>query len=179
MHSLNLLAHMSPRALLLLLPLVWAQEAAAPREALRLASGSPAFLVLLLLNCAAAALVNVSNFLVTRATSALTLQVLGKAKSIIAVGASLLLFQNPVSILGMAGYGICLLGVFAYSRCDTLSFSVLLARSPCRRRSSKSIKKDAVEPAAAAESRHGADGAADAEVGLLGEGAGDDTKRAD
>jgi hypothetical protein len=115
-HSLNLLAHMSPRALLLLLPLVALQEPGAGALALALARQTPAFGFVLALNCAAAAGVNMSNFLVTRATSALTLQVLGKAKSIIAVGASLAIFQNPVSPLGMGGYGICLLGVVAYSR---------------------------------------------------------------
>ncbi len=73
------------------------------------------------MNCLAAAGVNLSNFLVTRETSALTLQVLGKAKSVIAVAASLLLFRNPVSALGMAGYGVCLLGVAAYGRAKKAS----------------------------------------------------------
>ena len=116
LHSLNLLKHMAPRCLLFLLPLCWAQEPGALAAARELALRRPAFLWVLLLNCCAAAGVNVTNFLVTRATSALTLQVLGKAKSILAVGASLLLFQNPVSPLGMLGYGICMCGVLAYSK---------------------------------------------------------------
>jgi hypothetical protein len=150
MHSLNLLSHMAPMALLMLLPLVlllgapcarvvlrcmhaldmlWladicvavcafgvAPEREAPAAALALARSQPAFLPLLALNCAAASAVNLANFLVTRATSALTLQVLGKAKSVIAVAASLLIFRNKVSVLGLTGYGICLAGVAAYGK---------------------------------------------------------------
>jgi hypothetical protein len=91
-------------------------ERDAPAQALALASSQRAFLPLLLLNCSVASAVNLANFLVTRATSALTLQVLGKAKSVLAVAVSLLLFRNPVSAPGLAGYGICLLGVVAYGR---------------------------------------------------------------
>ncbi len=92
-----------------------AAERDAPAAALALARESPRFGALLALNCAAAAGVNLANFLVTRATSALTLQVLGKAKSVLAVGISLALFRNRVSALGMAGYGVTLAGVVAYS----------------------------------------------------------------
>ncbi len=93
-----------------------APERDAPAAALALARSHRAFLPLLALNCAAASAVNLANFLVTRATSALTLQVLGKAKSVIAVAASLLIFRNKVSVLGLAGYGICLAGVAAYGK---------------------------------------------------------------
>ncbi len=91
-------------------------ERDAPAAALALAATRPAFAPLLALNCAAASGVNLANFLVTRATSALTLQVLGKAKSVLAVGVSLLIFRNPVSALGLGGYAICLAGVAAYGR---------------------------------------------------------------
>jgi hypothetical protein len=91
-------------------------ERDAPAAALALARSQRAFLPLLLLNCGAASAVNLANFLVTRATSALTLQVLGKAKSVLAVAASLLIFRNEVSVLGLAGYGICLAGVAAYGK---------------------------------------------------------------
>ncbi len=91
-------------------------ERDAPAAALALAAARPAFVPLLALNCAAASGVNLANFLVTRATSALTLQVLGKAKSVLAVGVSLLIFRNPVSALGLGGYAICLAGVAAYGR---------------------------------------------------------------
>ena len=116
MHSLNLLAHMSPYAVAMLLPVVLLLEPGAVASAVRLATADRAFAVLLVLNCGVAACVNLSNFLVTQATSALTLQVLGKAKSVIAVAISLLLFRNPVTLPGMTGYAITLAGVAAYSQ---------------------------------------------------------------
>ena len=116
MHSLNLLSHMAPMALLMLLPLVLLLERDAATAAADAIASQPGFAAALALNCCAAAGVNLANFLVTRATSALTLQVLGKAKSVVAVAVSLALFRNPVSALGLAGYGLCLAGVAAYGR---------------------------------------------------------------
>lgn len=116
LHSLNLLALMAPLALCVLLPLAALTEPGAPAAALHLVHTAPGFKSLLLLNCACAAGVNLANFAVTRATSALTLQVLGKAKSVLAVLLSLALFRNPVSVGGQAGYGLTLAGVALYGR---------------------------------------------------------------
>ncbi|KAE8689606.1 putative sugar phosphate/phosphate translocator [Hibiscus syriacus] len=58
----------------------------------------------LLFNSALAYFVNLTNFLVTKHTSALTLQVLGNAKGAVAVVVSILIFRNPVSVTGMLGY---------------------------------------------------------------------------
>jgi hypothetical protein len=57
-----------------------------------------------------------TNFLVTRHTSALTLQVLGNAKGVVAVALSVALFKNPVNILTVLGYAITVAGVALYSR---------------------------------------------------------------
>ncbi len=73
------------------------------------------FLMLLILNAFLAYFVNLTNFLVTRHTSALTLQVLGNAKGVIAAGVSVLLFKNQLTSLGVLGYGVTVSGVFAYS----------------------------------------------------------------
>ncbi|CAM8949945.1 unnamed protein product [Rhodiola kirilowii] len=59
--------------------------------------------------------VNLTNFLVTRHTSPLTLQVLGNAKGAVAVVISILIFRNPVSITGMMGYSLTVMGVVLYS----------------------------------------------------------------
>ena len=75
MHSLNLLSHMAPMALLMLLPLVFVLERDALSAAAAAVASLPGFGAVLALNCCAAAGVNLANFLVTRATSALTLQV--------------------------------------------------------------------------------------------------------
>ncbi|KAM2625293.1 hypothetical protein TB1_032173 [Malus domestica] len=58
--------------------------------------------------------VNLTNFLVTKHTSALTLQVLGNAKGAVAVVVSILVFKN-VSSKGMVGYELTVLGVLLYS----------------------------------------------------------------
>lgn len=75
----------------------------------------PGFFWSLLINSCIAYLVNLTNFLVTKYTSALTLQVLGNMKGVIAAGISIALFKNPVTAKGMLGYLITVCGVVAYS----------------------------------------------------------------
>ncbi len=43
-------------------------------------------------------------------------QVLGNGKGVVAVIISVLWFQNPVSLYGLAGYGVTVSGVIAYSQ---------------------------------------------------------------
>ncbi|MED6193084.1 hypothetical protein PIB30_015737 [Stylosanthes scabra] len=78
----------------------------------------------LLFNSALAYFVNLTNFLVTKHTSALTLQVLGNAKGAVAVVVSILIFRNPVSVTGMMGYSLTVLGVVLYSEAKKRSKSV-------------------------------------------------------
>lgn len=59
---------------------------------------------------------NLTNFLVTRYTSALTLQVLGNAKGVVAVVISVLCFRNPVTTYSVLGYAITVGGVVLYSQ---------------------------------------------------------------
>ncbi|KAF5178748.1 Sugar phosphate transporter domain containing protein [Thalictrum thalictroides] len=74
------------------------------------------FIVFLLLgNSTVAYLVNLTNFLVTKHTSALTLQVLGNAKAAVAAVVSVLIFRNPVTVMGMTGFGVTIMGVVLYS----------------------------------------------------------------
>lgn len=42
-------------------------------------------------------------------------QVLGNAKGAVAVVVSILIFRNPVSVTGMAGYTLTVIGVILYS----------------------------------------------------------------
>jgi hypothetical protein len=71
-------------------------------------------LLLLFVNSTMAYFVNLTNFLVTKHTSALSLQVLGNGKGAVAVVVSDLLFRNPVSVVGMLGYSLSVFGVFRY-----------------------------------------------------------------
>jgi len=55
------------------------------------------------------------NLLVTKYTSAVTLQVLGNVKVVLSIIVSVLIFQNQVSFLAWLGCTITLLGVNWYS----------------------------------------------------------------
>ncbi|KAK9837287.1 hypothetical protein WJX81_003509 [Elliptochloris bilobata] len=114
--SMSLLLYMAPIAATLLLPFTVVLEGNVVRHVTVLAADEPWFLAVLGLNSFLAFFVNLTNFLVTKHTSALTLQVLGNAKGVVAATISVLLFHNPVTAMSMAGYGITVCGVVCYSQ---------------------------------------------------------------
>ena len=78
------------------------------------------FIVFLLIgNATVAYLVNLTNFLVTKHTSALTLQVLGNAKAAVAAVVSVLIFKNPVNVMGITGFAVTIMGVIQLRRQNT------------------------------------------------------------
>lgn len=105
---------MSPIAVLVLLPSTLIMEPNVLEATLSLAREHKFLWLLLFLNSATAYAANLTNFLVTKHTSALTLQVLGNAKGAVAVVISIILFRNPVTVMGIGGYVITVLGVVAY-----------------------------------------------------------------
>lgn len=115
LHSMNLLLYMAPIAALILLPFTLFWEGNVLAVTVEKAKESPFILVLLLGNMTMAYLVNLTNFLVTKHTSALTLQVLGNAKAAVAAVISVLIFRNPVTVMGMTGFVITIIGVVLYS----------------------------------------------------------------
>ncbi|EFJ15928.1 hypothetical protein SELMODRAFT_85074 [Selaginella moellendorffii] len=115
LNSMNLLLYMAPIAVVLLLPATLIMEPNVVGITIALARTNFSIIGLLLVNSATAYFVNLTNFLVTKHTSALTLQVLGNAKGAVAVVVSILLFRNPVSVVGMAGYTLTVFGVILYS----------------------------------------------------------------
>eukprot|EP00897_Mesotaenium_endlicherianum_P002196 jgi/Mesen1/2003/ME000147S01094 len=115
LNSMNLLLYMAPIAVVILLPATLILEDNVLGLTIALAKENSNIVWLLLINSATAYFVNLTNFLVTKHTSALTLQVLGNAKGAVAVVVSILLFKNPVTVVGMAGYGVTVAGVVAYS----------------------------------------------------------------
>ncbi|KAI7991440.1 UDP-URONIC ACID TRANSPORTER 1 [Camellia lanceoleosa] len=114
LNSMNLLLYMSPIAVLVLLPATLLMEPDVLDVTLSLGMKHRLMWLLLSINSVAAYLANLSNFLVTKHTSALTLQVLGNAKGAVAVVISILLFQNPVTVVGIGGYTMTVMGVIAY-----------------------------------------------------------------
>ncbi|CAH9068747.1 unnamed protein product [Cuscuta epithymum] len=114
LNSMNLLLYMSPIAVLVLLPATLVLEPNVIDVTLSLATKHRYMWLLLLVNSSMAYGANLLNFLVTKHTSALTLQVLGNAKGAVAVVISILIFRNPVTFIGIAGYTMTVAGVVAY-----------------------------------------------------------------
>ncbi|KAL5580844.1 hypothetical protein UlMin_013286 [Ulmus minor] len=114
LNSLNLLMYMAPVAVVVLLPAAFFMEENVVGITIALARDDVRILWYLVFNSALAFLVNLTNFLVTKHTSALTLQVLGNAKGAVAVVVSILLFRNPVTVTGMLGYALTVAGVILY-----------------------------------------------------------------
>ncbi|XP_023757194.1 probable sugar phosphate/phosphate translocator At3g11320 [Lactuca sativa] len=114
LNSMNLLLYMAPIAVILLLPATMYMEENVVGITIALARQDFGIIWLLIFNSSLAYFVNLTNFLVTKHTSALTLQVLGNAKGAVAVVVSILIFRNPVSVTGMAGYTLTVLGVILY-----------------------------------------------------------------
>ncbi|CAN4109151.1 unnamed protein product [Withania somnifera] len=114
LNSMNLLLYMSPIAVLVLLPATLVMEPNVIDAAITLGMTHKYLVLLILINSIMAYGANLLNFLVTKHTSALTLQVLGNAKGAVAVVISILLFRNPVTFIGIAGYAVTVMGVVAY-----------------------------------------------------------------
>ncbi|CAL9163647.1 unnamed protein product [Musa hybrid cultivar] len=121
LNSMNLLLYMAPIAVIFLLPTTLIMEDNVVGITLALAKEDFKVIWYLLFNSALAYFVNLTNFLVTKHTSALTLQVLGNAKGAVAVVISILIFRNPVSFTGMAGYTLTVVGVILYNESKKLN----------------------------------------------------------
>ncbi|KNA11418.1 hypothetical protein SOVF_135250 [Spinacia oleracea] len=115
LNSMNLLMYMAPIAVVCLIPAALIMEKNVVGITVALAREDLSIVWYLLFNSALAYFVNLTNFLVTNHTSALTLQVLGNAKGAVAVVISILIFRNPVSVTGMLGYCLTVIGVILYS----------------------------------------------------------------
>ncbi|EXC17814.1 putative sugar phosphate/phosphate translocator [Morus notabilis] len=124
LHSMNLLLYMAPMAAMILLPFTLYIEGNVASGAIEKARSDPFMVFLLIGNATVAYLVNLTNFLVTKHTSALTLQVLGNAKAAVAACVSVLIFRNPVTAMGIVGFGITTLGVVLYSEAKKRSKAV-------------------------------------------------------
>ncbi|XP_015897109.1 probable sugar phosphate/phosphate translocator At3g11320 [Ziziphus jujuba] len=115
LNSMNLLLYMAPIAVVVLVPATILMEDNVVEITLNIARKDTKMLWYLLFNSFLAYFVNLTNFLVTKYTSALTLQVLGNAKGALAVAVSILIFKNPITTIGMVGYGLTVLGVVVYT----------------------------------------------------------------
>lgn len=115
LHSMNLLLYMAPMAAMILLPFTLYIEGNVLAITVEKGRRDWFMVFLLFANATVAYLVNLTNFLVTKHTSALTLQVLGNAKAAVAAVVSVLIFRNPVTVMGMTGFAVTIMGVILYS----------------------------------------------------------------
>ncbi|MED6111686.1 hypothetical protein PIB30_054658 [Stylosanthes scabra] len=115
LNSMNLLLYMAPMAMLVLLPATLLMEKNVIQITIDVARNDIRIMGYLIFSSSLAYFVNLTNFLVTKHTSALTLQVLGNAKGAVAVVVSILIFKNPISMIGMCGYALTVLGVILYT----------------------------------------------------------------
>ncbi len=127
---MSLLVYMSGASICLLLPMAAVMEPAAFSRMHTLVTTSPNFVYWLVGNSSLAYLVNLTNFLVTKYTSALTLQVLGNAKGVVAAVVSVLIFKNAVTWTGCIGYAITVGGVFLYSESKRRAKAARAAEGP-------------------------------------------------
>ena len=113
MDSLNLLHYMAPISLVVLLPATLYLEPDVFQQVSQKRS-DVFFVMFLALNASLAYFVNLLNFLVTKYTSPLTLQVLGNGKGVAATWVSVMVFGNHVPFASVIGYLITVSGVMLY-----------------------------------------------------------------
>jgi drug/metabolite transporter (DMT)-like permease len=132
--SVSLLYYMAPWSALLLAILSIVAEGFEPISVLMLgfvgANGVANVISLLILSGLNACLLNVSNFLVTSYTSAVTLQVLGNVKSCLSIGISVAIFKNELLWEQAVGVVTCLVGVWYYNKYGGLAKAVTPSSPP-------------------------------------------------
>lgn len=112
--AMGLLRLMAPYAAVMLVVPVAVWEPRALAETAAALSASPQFAAMLLCNAALSYGVNVTQFIVTHRTSALSMHVLGNVKGTLASAASVAILHNAVSPQSVTGYGIAVFGSLAY-----------------------------------------------------------------
>ena len=114
--SMSLLYHMSGPSVLILGVISAATEHAAFHDERLYAPEAARLWGLILLSGGVSFFLNLANFVVTKYTSAVSLQVLGNVKVVLSILVSLLIFNNKVSEFSVLGSVITLLGVAMYNR---------------------------------------------------------------
>ena len=112
--SMALLRLMAPVAAAMLLPATLLLEPGGLAATAQACRDSTGFAVFLFANAALSYVVNLTNFVVTKRTSPLTLHVLGNAKGVFATVVSVAVFKNPVSSVGALGYLSAVAGTLLY-----------------------------------------------------------------
>lgn len=114
--SMSLLYHMAGPSIVILSLFSAATEHAAFHEERLYTREATRLWGLIVLSGCVSFFLNLANFLVTKYTSAVALQVLGNVKVVLSILVSLLIFGNKVSEWSVLGSIITLFGVAMYNR---------------------------------------------------------------
>jgi solute carrier family 35, member E3 len=100
--SINLLYYMAPPSVLFLAPVAFYFESAGVTAWLTTPSRTTHDIFLLVLSGVVSFILNVTLFIVLKATSSVTVTVAGNVKTVLVIGASLVIFKNKVTLLNRA-----------------------------------------------------------------------------
>lgn len=106
--SINLLYYLAPPSVALLLPICLLFERDGVLAWFAHPSRTYMDFVLLLFSGVVSYILNVTLFIVLKATSSVTVTVAGNVKTVLVIGISILIFKNPVTLINMVG---CLIAV--------------------------------------------------------------------
>lgn len=112
--SINLLYYMAPPSVAILLPACFLFERSGVTSWVYDAARTRTDFLLLLLSGIISYILNVTLFIVLKATSSVTVTVAGNVKTVIVIGVSILMFKNPVTALNMFGCVIAISGCCWY-----------------------------------------------------------------
>lgn len=106
--SINLLYYMCPPSLAFLIPIVIALERDGVIAWFSAPTRTSTDYMLLVLSGVVSFFLNVTLFIVLKATSSVTVTVAGNVKTVLVIGVSIIIFQNAVTIVNMLG---CLIAI--------------------------------------------------------------------
>lgn len=112
--SINLLYYMAPPSVAFLVPICFLLERGSVSTWLADPVRTRTDFVLLVLSGVISYVLNVTLFVVLKATSSVTVTVAGNVKTVLVIGVSILIFQNPVSVFNMLGCLIAISGCCWY-----------------------------------------------------------------
>lgn len=112
--SINMLYYMAPPSVALLLPVCFAFERSNVIAWFTDEKRSSTDFFLLLVSGVVSYFLNVSLFIVLKATSSVTVTVAGNIKTVLVIGVSILMFKNPVTIVNIVGCLIAIAGCCWY-----------------------------------------------------------------
>ena len=112
--SINLLYYMAPPSVALLTPICLLLERRGVMDWVEDPARTSNDYLLLLFSGIVSFILNVTLFIVLKATSSVTVTVAGNVKTVLVIGVSILIFKNPVTIINMLGCLIAISGCCWY-----------------------------------------------------------------